>query len=162
MCEAMTIAATTAAVASTGIGIYSGIQSGRYNARVAENNAKIASWKRADVIRQGAEQASLIRAAGRRAEGSAIAATAANGIDTTVGSGAAAIATSGVNAELDAIQAKANAARAAWGLQNQAQDLQAQARLIRRSSILGAVGQGLGGAGSALSVYNTFHPFKAK
>lgn len=119
-------------------------QSSTVEEKVARNNAQVLEWERSAALRQGAQEASAIQAEGRQVQGSALAGLAAGNVDTSSGAGANIIATSGVNAAMDAATAKANAIREAWGLGNQRRDLLAQARLLRRSRGLQAVGTGLG------------------
>jgi len=145
--------AAGAAIASAGVKIYGDVQAGRYQTKVAENNAKLAEGQAASEAVRGAQEASAIEAQGRAAGAQALAATAASGIETTVGSGAAIQAASTVNAMQDAEVARSNAARRAWGYLNEAQDLRAEKGMIRRGSVLTGIGTGLSGVGQAVGSF---------
>ena len=151
MCAPAVMAAVT--VASAGASIYSQHKQASFDAKVARNNAMLAA-EQAEATRQVGElQASRIEAQGRRVAGAATAAVAASGIDTTVGSGAGAIATSHMVSAADAAAARSNAARAAWGYQQEAQDYTAQARQRKTAGILGGVSTGLSAVGGILGGY---------
>lgn len=143
MCEPMTIAAT-AAVAGTGLKMYANHQAGRYENRVAQNNAQLARWAAQDAVDRGSEDVQAIREAGAQAAGTALAQAGASGLEVTVGSPAAAIAQSKVNAERDVARARANAAREAWGYRNEAQDQIAKGKMAKRRALLENVGEGIG------------------
>lgn len=151
MCEPMTIATVGAMAIGTGISIYAKQQQGAAESKMAENNAKLARWQAEDATRQGAEDAAQVRSEGSNASAAATAAMAASGVETTTGSGATAIAAPAVDAAIAANNARTNAARRAWGYENESQDLSAQARMIRHGTFLGSVGQGLSGAASTAS-----------
>jgi len=139
---------TSAAVIGAGVSLYAKKTQGDFEAKVASNNAQLATQQANDALRLGADEAATIKAQGRQASASAVAAMGATGIESTTGSAANVIASSAVNAALDAEQAKANAARRAWGFQNEAQDSLAKKKMIKRATILGGIGQGVGSAAS--------------
>jgi aminopeptidase N len=158
VCEPITMGIVAGVTAiGTGMQIASGVASADYQAEVAQNNALLARWQAEDAQIAGGEAASAYRAAGAKAASSAVAQLAASGVDTTVGSAANIPTQSIVNAEMDAVTAKANAARAAWGFQEEATNRLAQAEANRHSAILGGVGMGIGGFGQTLLYgYNAF------
>jgi len=131
----------------TAVSLYGKKQEGDYQSRIAQNNAQIAQWQQSGALQEGANQAAAIEAQGRQAEGAAKAAIGANGVSSTTGSMADVFSTNAMNTAADAARARANAARAAWGFANESQDAEAQARMIRRGTILGGVGQGIGAFG---------------
>jgi hypothetical protein len=147
MC-AVAVLGVVASLAATAVTVYSQQKSGQYNEEVEKNNAKIAGWQKADALRRGANESSAIRQQGRMIGAKALAGMGASGVETTVGSPSNIFATSSINTELDAETAKANAAREAWGFQNESQDRRAKAGMIRNQSLLGSIGSGIQGAGS--------------
>lgn len=171
MCEVATIAAITTAVASAvkiGTDIAAGevekqslsqqtdfqVQEIQYAEDMAKKNEKLAMMQRADVLQQGATQAGRVRAQGRRAAEDAKAQVAASGISLTEGSVPNLFTVSRVNAELDAQAIKSQAARSAWGYQQEADQLAGQqemlrkrARYAREAGVLGRLGIDLGTAG---------------
>lgn len=143
-------------VVSAATTMYANKQKGNYEARVASNNSKVAEWQRQDALRQGAADASAVRAAGNQAGSSALAGVAANGIDTTTGSAGNLFAATAINTEADADTAKSNAARKAWLHQNEAKDLRSQAGMVRKATLLGNIGTGIStGAQAAAYTYST-------
>lgn len=142
-----------AAVIGAGVKAYSDYRGGMYEAQVAKNNAKLAADQRLAALGEGANEAAAISAEGRATAASALTATVAGGVETTVGSPAGAITTSAINAARDAARAKTNAARQAWGFASEEQDLRSRARMIRQGSLLSAAGTGLSGVGQAASAY---------
>ncbi len=157
MCEPMTIATVGAMAVGTGISIYAKQQEGSYQAQIARNNAKISEWQAADAAQIGGQEASAVQTAARQAGATQLAKLAASGVDTTTGSAAASLASTAAEGALAAETARANAARRAWGYSNESQDLQAQAKMIRRGSILGGIGLGLSGAAGALGTGYSMH-----
>jgi hypothetical protein len=159
MCELATIATVAggSALISGGISAVSTYQQGQYQAKVAENSARVARWNRADALARGAEAAGRVRTIGSRASGAALARMAASNIDTTTGSPAGSLAATEANVQADVDAVRANAARQAWSLTNEAQDLHASARMARRGSILGAFGAGLGGVGQAAGTFASYN-----
>ena len=149
MCDPVTMSLAGVALVGGGVGAYSQYQAGKAQEQVSRNNAMMARWQAADVKQQGAEQAAAIGAEGRRLESRAAVDVASSGATTTVNPFSASAAAIGADQTL----AKANAAREAWGLKQQARDELASGKWARKQSILGAVGTGMGGIGGALSAY---------
>lgn len=152
MCEPMTIVAATGALASAAAGTAGAVRSANTQAAVARRNAELARQQRTDALARGKMAAGRARSAGRDAAATATAGLAASGVDVTSGSPAGTIATSLINAEMDADMAEANAARQAWGFEAQAQNAEAQAKSYEASrvpTVLGGVFSGVTGAVSA-------------
>jgi hypothetical protein len=152
----MTLASLGAAAAGTAIKIYSDKKAGDYEAKVAENNARLAETQRAEGLRIGANEAASIKAQGRAVAGSATTVLGASGVDTTLGSPALSIAASEMNAAKDAETMRSNAARQAWGFANEAQDAKAKAAMIRRGTLLGGVGTALGGVAQGVDIWGRY------
>lgn len=150
MCEPTTIAMVGVTAAGAATSIYSQQKQAAFDAQVARNNATLAGYQRTDALAAGGEAASRIKVAGRQAASSAVAALAARGVDSTVGSGASVVAASQMNAAADAEMARVNALRQAWGFGQQQQDLLASARQRERSGVMGGVATGLGAVSSIL------------
>jgi hypothetical protein len=146
----------------TGVSIYSQIQQAKAQERMLRNQAQVAAWQRSDVLRQGAEQASMATAAGRQASAGALAAMGANNIESTSGSARNIFAMNEVEAARDAATIKANAIRQAWGIGVERRGALDQAKRVRRDAILGALGTGLSGLGSigaqGYGIYNRQAP----
>lgn len=152
MCELATISAAGALIGA-GISAYGQAKAGEAQDQVARNNAMVAGWQRSDAIQRGQMEADAIRMEARTINAGAEAALGANNIESTTGSSANLFAVSSANAERDAALTRANAARRAWGLTNEAQDTVAQGRIAKRAGYLNALGTGLGGIGQAAGAY---------
>ena len=144
-----------AALAGAAVGAVSKYRAGQFNAQVARNNAQLAEWQRSDALQRGAFAAGAVRARGSAAAAAARARMASSGVDPTVGSAANVLAGQQVAIEQDVAMVQANALREAWGYENQAQDYRARSRMAREAGILGAIGTGVGGVGSAISAYGS-------
>jgi hypothetical protein len=148
VCEPLTIAAASAMVASAAVKGYSEYTAGQSEAKVADANAQLAERGAADALQRGAAEAG-----GARAKGDAVAseqkvALAANGVDVSSGSAPNLFATTSSAAELDALTARNNAAKRAWGYDVEAESQRVRATMARRRSVLGPLGTALGTAGS--------------
>jgi hypothetical protein len=118
----------------------------------ARNNALLGGYQKADAQQRAAYEASALRARNRAIMAAGLAATAANGVETTQGSPANIFASNAANSEADAARINANAARAAWGYGFEQQNSLAAGANARRAGILGGVGAGLSGLGQAVSI----------
>lgn len=142
------------------VALFSALQSAKqqkdaadYQAQVDKNNATLLGYQASDVQQRGAQEARAAEVAGAQTQATARTEIAAGGIDPTSGSAANAITRSGINAGLDAARIRAQAAREAWGLKNEIQDLGASAKFRKKAGYLGALGTGLGGIGQAAGSY---------
>ncbi len=155
MCDVSIIMAVTAGIgaavtaASTGAQVAAQQQKAAYDEAVQKNNALVAKYKRADILQRGAAAAKQAEITGRRVAEDAYAQTGASGIDPTVGSAHNLLTASAINSGTDADTIRANAARQAWGLGNEEQDLLAGAANSKQAGFLGSLGTGIGGFGQA-------------
>jgi hypothetical protein len=135
---------------------YASHKAGQAEGRIAGENARLAILQGQDAVSRGAIEAGAIRSAGYATANRALAGVAASGVETTTGSPANIFSSSIVNAERDASTAMANAVREAWGFRVEAQNYQAQAKRARRTGVLGAIGAGISGIGSAAGAYSSW------
>jgi hypothetical protein len=135
-----------AAAAAKGI---SGVLAGNAEAKIAETNAALARRDAANALQLGATQAGQIRAKGTQVASEQKVALAASGVDPSSAGNLFASTASG--AELDALTAKNNASKKAWGFEAEAATQDAAAIMARRKSYLGILTGGLEGASAAVS-----------
>lgn len=100
-------------------------------AQLAEYNAGIADLQATDAIATGALEESKFRTGVRGLIGEQRAAFAGSGVDVGFGSAVDVQADTAFLGELDALQIRTNARRAAWGFQVQAIDLRKRAKIAR-------------------------------
>ena len=108
------------------------------NALIEEQNARLARDQAGRILSIGENQASSVDSQGRAVAASAVAATAANNIDTTNGASAAVTRATAVEATELSTRIRNNAAREAWGLQTESDMREQQAGRIRRTGALTA------------------------
>lgn len=125
-------------VASVAFSAYSAYEQSRatkqayeYQARVAENNAKIAQWQAEDAIRRGQEEEAAHRMKVAQLAGKQNAELAARGLDVGFGSALDILTGTYLMGEVDAGRIRENAARESWGRQAQAMNYQADAGLLQ-------------------------------
>lgn len=163
---AVSIAATAA---STTLGVIGSIQQGKaqaasyeYQAKVAEQNEKIAKNNAAMERQTGLEEARLQRIKTLQAVGSQKTALAANGVDVSYGSSLDIIEDTAMLGELDALTIQYNAEKSARNYDTKAQNFYNDAILSRyaasnakTSSKINAITTGINGLGEiGASVYN--------
>ena len=150
MCEPVTLGAIALGVGAVGSGmsIASKFQAAAYQNKVDKINARLARIQAGQVRQEGVNQAAQAVAEGGAVAGSALTQMQGSNIDTTTGTPSNIFAMSGINAAQDAAAARANAERQAWGLENESNQLLANARFRRQSTILGGVAEGIGAAGN--------------
>jgi hypothetical protein len=102
-----------------------------YSAALLERNAQLARLAGADAIVRGAVDESLQRRATTATIGKQRTAYAASGVQVDSGSAQDVIASTRGEGEFQAQTIKNNAARAAWGYEEEAQGMEGQARLAR-------------------------------
>ncbi len=148
-----------ATVASTVLGTVSSYQQGKqqqamynYQAKVAQENEKIANQNAAQERQTGIEEARLQRMKTLQAVGSQQAAMAANGMDVTQGTSLDIIEDTAAMGELDALQIETNYEKKALAYEQQANNFSNQANLdyiagknAYTSGKIGAVSSGLNG-----------------
>jgi hypothetical protein len=149
MCAPAVAVGLASTAISAGFQIASTVRANNAASQQAAANARLAGFQSADVTRQGAEQAAAIERSGRAAGAAALAAVGSNNVESTTGSVANMFAVGQANAAADAARARANAARAAWGVDQEQQDLLAQAQNARRRGFLSATQIGLEGLSQA-------------
>ena len=129
------------AKAATGFNIAGGINSAigayysastqkqnlKHSAAMAEINARIAQLGAESQLMQGQSEVAKLTMQAGQLKGRQRAALAANGVDLGVGNAAEIQASTDMMKEIDANTIKANAARSAWGYQNQALNYRSKA-----------------------------------
>lgn len=128
----------------------------RYNAQVADMNAKLSDRRAKDAIERGAIEEQKKRQQVQQVLGKQQAAFAANGVDLTFGSPLDTIVDTSVMGELDALTIRSNTYREAYDFKVDAANKRSSATLSRMNAdaaetggFLGAMGTVLGGAGKA-------------
>lgn len=149
MCAPVALAVAGAAMQS-----YGQLKANQNEAAVARNNAVLAGYQRSDALLQGVEEASAIMRASDRITASGRAALGGSGIDANVGSVANLQAASAIHAAQDAARVRANAARAAWGFENEAQDHLARAKQLKEAGFLSGLAGGINTASAGFNAYN--------
>lgn len=129
-----------AQVGAAGYSAYASIKAGNEQGVILDHNADLADKEKRDALERGSIESGAIRQQGNAATARMIAATGANGVDTSVGTPASAIAGSHANTEVDRARVLANAGREAWGFSIEAQNYQSAANRARRAGFLGAIG----------------------
>lgn len=158
---------TALTIGSTVVGAAGQIQAGnaqaaasRYNAQVAEMNAKMADRAARDAIERGQIEEQNKRREIAAIQGRQQAAMAANGVDLTFGSPLDTLVDTAVLGEIDALTIRRNAAREAYDYEVQGVNYRADATLARMNAssatsggYMGALGTVLGGGAKAYQSY---------
>jgi hypothetical protein len=142
MCAPVVIGALAAGAALKG---YSEYTAGQTDAKVADANVELARRSAADALQLGATQAGQIRAKGTQVASEQKVALAASGVDPS--SAGNLFASTAAESELDALTAKNNAAKRAWGFELEANAEEVKATMARRKSYLGPLGTVFGAGG---------------
>lgn len=148
---------TLAAAAYSG---YTQYQAGRYQAEVAKKNQQLGREAASDAILRGQVEEDVTRQKGFRLKGAQRAAFGASGVDVATGSPLDVLADTAGLSELDAVTIRNNAAREAWGYENQAMNLRLRGDLEAEAALGAGVGTALGGTAEALYQYKQLHPTK--
>ncbi len=129
-------AGAIAGIGSSAMGAINSYQQGKaqqeqynYEARVAQENARIAQSNADEERQQGIEEARLQRIKASQAIGSQKTAMAANGVDITEGTALDVIEDTAAMGELDALQTRYNYERRALAYEQNANNLQNQSNL---------------------------------
>ena len=137
-----------------------------YQAKVQENNAKIAEFKARDAVVRGNEEQKKQRQHTAQVAAKQRAAQAANGIDTTYGSALDAAIDTAMLGELDALTVQSNSYREAYDHKIDATNERAGAELSRmearnakKAGFLNAAGTLVGGFGKAYGQYKSSTAF---
>jgi len=128
-------------------------QQGETAKNVAEFNAQSAKIQADDVLKRGgiAEEQQLAKT--RQMQGTQRAIMAASGSDTTTGSNADILGQTTAMGALDAATIRSNAARQAWGYENQATQSIAQGNAAGAAGNMGAFSTLLAGGSRAYGMY---------
>lgn len=152
MCDPITIAAVTMAAGSA-YNAYGQYQTGKYNAAVADENARLADISAEEAITLGEADVSRFRMNINQIRGRQRAAIGASNIEMS-GSALDISEDTAQIGELEIATIRNNAARDAYGFRTQGLNYRAQGRLDRFAGRTGAIGTLLtGGAQSTAMVY---------
>lgn len=151
MCEPMTIAATALA-AGTVYNAYGQYQTGKYNAAVAKENAKLAEISAQDAVTRGEADVSQYRTQINQLRGRQRAAIGSANLELS-GSPLDLLVDTATVGELDVQTIRNNAARDAFGFRTQGLNYRAQGRLDRFAGNAGATGTLLTGAAQSYGLY---------
>lgn len=152
MCEPTTIAMGLMAV-SGAFAAKSAHDQGKYQQKVMENNAKSAEYAAQDALARGAVEEDQARQRMRAMIGQQKAALAANGIDTTTGTGSLLLTDTAGLGEFDALTVRNNAMKQAYGMNVQADNLMAEGAAARVGGRNQAIGSLLTTGSQAMSMY---------
>lgn len=149
-------------VAAAGVSAYGAVQQGRaqqyaaeFEAKQAENNAKIAEYQAQDAARRGDEEAQNVqRAYAQRIAAGRLGFASGN---VLLDNGSAGLWQTGteVSREADLAQVRTNTAMDIWGLKTQGQNYISQAGMSRAAGRNARTGAGLSAAGSLLGAAGT-------
>lgn len=151
----LTYAGLAASLAGAGVGAYSSYQQGKSAEAQAEYNAKQAEAQAADAQLRGGIEANQKRQEVRRAIASQQTQLAANGVETSSGSGLTLMSDAAHEGELDAQTAYANAMREAYGYQSQATAYRYSGKTAKSNAYGQAAGSLLSGVSSAASTWKS-------
>lgn len=158
----MSIALSTLAIGATALsGVVSGVgavmnasaasRSAQYNAEIAANNAKVANQNATWAGQAGEQQAAVEEQKARARVGAIVASQAANNIDVNSGSAVDVRSSAAQLGELDALTVRSNAAKEAYGYENQAWSSTAQQNLDESNAAASEEAGLIGGTGDLLS-----------
>lgn len=122
----------------------------KYNAQVAEMNAKLSERRAKDAIERGAIEEQKKRQQVQQVLGKQQASMAANGVDVSFGSPLDTIVDSSVLGELDALTIRTNTYREAYEYRVDAANKRSSATLSRMNAKAATTGAYLGAAGTIL------------
>lgn len=158
----MGAAAPIITLAGGGLSAFGHIQAGNTNQRLGEREADVMDYRAKLVEEQGAFQADQLRKEGAKVASQQRTSLAAQGVNVATGTPAALQNETSVLSEQDAMRAKLNAAREAWGLRSQANITRWQGDIGKRQSRLNAIGGLLGtGAMAGSMAYGNRGPTQA-
>ena len=169
---AVKVAGAIAAVASTAISVPATIQQGKatqaqydYQAKVAQNNARIAEENARRTRQQGIEEERLQRMKTQRNVASQMSSMASNGIDVTQGTAVDVLADTSAMGELDALQTRYNYEAKAQGYDVEAGNFENQSNLDLLSGrnaysagVMGGISEGLAGIVKTADVATRWFP----
>ncbi|OBU04840.1 hypothetical protein [Morganella psychrotolerans] len=138
MCEPTMLAA--AAIGTGAMQAYSQYTSGKFNADVANQNAKLSDAAADDAVNRGNADAEKQRTRARQLAGTQAATMSANGVDLGAGGALDIFGDTAAMGELDALTVMNNASREAYGHKLQAANDRLNAKMSRRQGNIGAIG----------------------
>lgn len=144
MCEPATIAYIGMAVMA-GATVYNG----QVQQQIGKRNADVLEQKAAESRKMGAIQEEQKRIQTEQALGAQRAAAGASGVETEGGSYGLLYQDTATQGELDALTIRSNAAKGAWGYDQEAASSRYQGDAAAQGSLYGAAGTILQGAGQA-------------
>lgn len=106
----------------------------RYNAQVADNNAKASEYAAQDAVRRGDEEAAAIRRNADMLKGSQRASMAARGLDLAEGTAAELQDQTDFFSLTDQATARKNAQREAWSIRTQGANYRSEAAMQRATA----------------------------
>lgn len=165
MCDPVTALAVTAAVVSATGSVYGGLaasQQGKYEQRVANENAKLAASQAADAQERGALEARNYQRRVAQTQGRQQAAMAANGIDTNFGSALDVQRDTAMIAREDAQTIYDNAGNEIQGFDISANNYRAQGAAARARGSAALTGSILEGGSTLLGGATQYGKLKAK
>ena len=159
MCDPATIGVALSAYGTYSQGAAASSQAD-YAAKVADQNASLAVQQANDVQEQKAQQQRQLQEQSKAVRGKQLAGMAANGVDSSSGSGLSILTDTAYTTQEDENQLEWNAAKQQWGYKQQAENYKAEAEANRvagknamTSAYLGMAGQ-LASLGSTDSSWN--------
>lgn len=155
MCDPVSIGIALT-VASTAMAAKSASDQGKYQQKIANNNAIAAEYQAEGAIEKGDLEAKQARLRAGQEQGSARTALAANGLDVDFGSGVDLQGDILAAGEQDAQMSKHNAELSAWGFRNQASNSRAQGSLAKSSGNNQAASSLLTGASSVAGKWGDY------
>jgi hypothetical protein len=156
MCDPATIA-TIQAVATVGTAV-SQYQAAGAQADVANQNAKLAESKVADVEYQKQQQIKQINEQKRQTQGAQRAAMAASGVDSSYGSGLSILTDAAFLAQEDENETEFNATKQGWGYKVKAANYRNQAKSAKKAGQAALAGGILGATGQYFSGLESVNP----
>lgn len=105
-------------------------QAYEYQAKVNENNAKIAEWQAADAITRGQKSEQQLRLKAAQLKGSQRAGMAARGVSLDEGSPLSILQDTEYMTENDALTVRDNASKEAWAYRNQGANYSSDAAML--------------------------------
>lgn len=152
---------TAAGAVGTGMQFAAQGAAGDAARKEAEHNARISEVAAKDAEARGEIEAAKSRMMGTRVVAEQRAAYGASGVDVDSGTPLDVAAETRANSELDALTAKVNAAREAWGYRNKAQGILREGAATASAAAQSQLGTFLAGAGDlAKNVVGTYRTGK--
>jgi hypothetical protein len=152
MCNPALIPAAIALVGA-GVSAHSQHQQGKFQAKVAQQNADLAAFDEADAKRRGAVAEERHREKVRAMIGAQRAAFGANNVMTNSGTPLGLLAETAQMGEEDALMIRNNAAREAYGVGVERVNSRTRARMYRRGGSQDAAGTALAGGANAYGMW---------